>query len=106
MQRSSARPSAFSHPLWWCALVALAANDHVLKGSGLLPGAVTGKLSDVAGVIVAPALLAALLGAGERMRRWLASGLVAGALCAIKLSPDIARAVDSAFCTLGWSSRI
>ena len=36
------------------AATVLAVNDHVLKGSGLLPGAVTGKLSDVAGLFVAP----------------------------------------------------
>jgi xanthosine utilization system XapX-like protein len=41
------------------ALVVLALNDHVLKEAW--PGVVTGKLSDVAGLVVAPLLLAVLL---------------------------------------------
>ena len=49
-----------THPGWWCALALLALNDHMLKGSGLLPGALTGKLSDVAGMVAAPVLAAAL----------------------------------------------
>jgi hypothetical protein len=36
-------------------------NDHVLKGSGLLPAAVTGKLSDVAGLFFFPVLCASLV---------------------------------------------
>ena len=48
-------------PTWVAALALLVANDHWLKGSGMLPGVVTGKLSDFAGMIVAPVLLAALL---------------------------------------------
>ncbi len=42
------------HPAPLVAATVLAVNDHVLKGSGLLPGFVTGKLSDVAGLFVAP----------------------------------------------------
>ena len=41
----------------------LALNDHVLKQAW--PGWVTGKLSDVAGLVVAPAVLAV------RARAWL-----------------------------------
>lgn len=65
-ERSSApaeiRPAqALLTPTWIFALVLLVANDHWLKGSGLLPGAMTGKLSDFVGMLVAPTLLAALL---------------------------------------------
>lgn len=35
---------------WVAALLVLVVNDHVLKGSGLLPGVITGKLSDFAGL--------------------------------------------------------
>ncbi len=42
--------AAFHEPLWWGALAVLVANDHALKGSGLVPGALTGKLSDFAGL--------------------------------------------------------
>jgi outer membrane protein assembly factor BamB len=53
---------ALLHPAWWLSLFVLLLNDHVLKGSGLLCPVVIGKLSDFAGMLVAPALLAALLG--------------------------------------------
>ena len=48
-------------PTWIASLLVLIVNDHALKGSGLLPGVVTGKLSDLAGLVVAPVLLAVLL---------------------------------------------
>jgi len=41
------------------AVLVLAVNDHVLKGSGLLPDMVTGKLSDVAGLFFFPIFCAA-----------------------------------------------
>jgi hypothetical protein len=61
------RPArALLTPTWIGALALLVANDHWLKGSGLLPGVLTGKLSDFAGMLVAPVLLAALLGVRTR----------------------------------------
>ena len=57
---------AFAHPLWLGALLLLILNDHVLKGSGWMPGAITGKLSDFAGLVVAPAVLSVLLRARTR----------------------------------------
>ena len=50
---------ALAHPGSVLALVLLVLNDHVLKQAW--PGWVTGKLSDVAGMVVAPLLLAAVL---------------------------------------------
>jgi hypothetical protein len=50
---------ALAHPGSVLALVLLVLNDHVLKQAW--PGWVTGKLSDVAGLVVAPLLLAAVL---------------------------------------------
>ncbi|WP_406075014.1 hypothetical protein [Micromonospora sp. NBC_01638] len=47
------------HPATLLALVALVVNDHVLKAA--LPGLMTGKLSDVAGLVLAPPLVAVLL---------------------------------------------
>jgi hypothetical protein len=35
-------------PLWWGALALLLVNDNLLKGSGLAPAWLTGKLSDFA----------------------------------------------------------
>lgn len=57
---------ALVHPLWVGALVVLALNDHWWKYDDLLPAAVTGKLSDFAGLLVAPALLAAIVGVRRR----------------------------------------
>lgn len=52
------RPAeSFGHPLFLVALVTLALNDHLLKATGALP-ALSGKLSDVAGLLVAPLVLA------------------------------------------------
>lgn len=48
------------NPLVVSAVVVLLVNDHLLKGSGLVPGVVTGKLSDVAGLFFFPILLVAL----------------------------------------------
>lgn len=47
------------HPATLVAVLVLLVNDHVAKQ--LWPGFVTGKLSDVAGLVVAPALLACVL---------------------------------------------
>jgi hypothetical protein len=83
------------HPAWLASLFVLALNDHLLKGAGLLPPVLTGKLSDVAGLVVAPLLLAALL----RVRSfgaWAACHVAVGAVfAAIQLS---APAAD------GWSA--
>ncbi len=87
---------ALTHPLWWVALALLVANDHLFKGAGVLPGALTGKLSDFAGLLVAPVVLAALLGVRER-RGWLGAHLAVGlGFAAINLSPAVARAVEAA----------
>lgn len=83
------------HPAWLASLVVLALNDHLLKGSGLLPGVLTGKLSDVVGLVVAPLLLAALLRV-RSVRAWVACHVAVGAVfSAIQLS---AVAAD------GWSA--
>ncbi len=89
------------HPAWWSALALLAFNDHVLKGADVLPGALTGKLSDFAGLIVAPVLLAALIGAQTRRARVLAFVVVALPFAAINVSPALAAMWDTAF---GWST--
>ena len=80
-------------PVTCMLLVAL--NDHVLKGSGWLPGVLTGKLSDFAGLYFAPLLLAELWllvrpasGPGSAVRRTAWAALALGLLfTAIKTSP-------------------
>ncbi len=50
-----------THPVTIAAVAVLVVNDHLLKGAGVLPGWLTGKLSDVAGMFFFPVLLAALV---------------------------------------------
>ncbi|WP_437287244.1 hypothetical protein [Sorangium sp. So ce406] len=66
-------------------------NDHLLKGAGLLPGAITGKLSDLAGLVVAPVLAAALVNARSARARALAFAAVVAPFAAIKLSAAAAQ---------------
>lgn len=87
---TGAAQRALLHPLWLGGLLVLALNDHVLKGAGLLPEVVTGKLSDISGMLVAPALLATATGVRTR-RGWIAAHVAVGAVfAAIKLSTPVA----------------
>jgi hypothetical protein len=99
-------PRAFAHPVYWSALLLLIVNDHVLKGAGVLPGAITGKLSDFAGMLVAPPLLALVLGAGRRGARMLAVALVGALFALIKLWPDAARALEQTLALAHVRSRV
>lgn len=94
----------FVRPLPLVAAGLMALNDHVLKGAGVLPGWVTGKLSDVTGLFFFPVLLFALVsavrgsarGPGARTRRAaLLAGLTALVFAAIKVLPP-ANAVANA----------
>lgn len=55
MTAQGSRGDLLLHPLVVVTLVVWAVNDHVLKEAW--PGLVTGKLSDAAGVVVAPVIL-------------------------------------------------
>lgn len=99
MNRTPAPRAFWQHPLWWVALLALALNDHLLKGSAA-PAALTGKLSDFAGLLVAPPLFAYLLARAQVPRaRPLGWAAVVGVFAGINLSPGFARLVEDA---LGW----
>ncbi|WP_438035127.1 hypothetical protein [Sorangium sp. So ce204] len=87
----SPRFAVLRHPLFLGALALLVVNDHLLKGAGLLPGALTGKLSDLAGLVVAPVLAAALADARTSRGRALAFAAVAAPFAAIKLSAAAAQ---------------
>ena len=102
----TAWPRAFTHPLWWGALGLLALNDHVLKGSGVLAGSWTGKLSDFAGMVVAPPLLACLFGARRRWAAPVAALLVGAGLCAIDLFPAVSHALERVLAACGLPSRL
>ncbi len=88
-------------PLWIAALAVLIANDHWLKGSGLLPEVLTGKLSDFAGLLVAPVLLATVL--RIRSRRGLAAChvAVAAVFAGIQFSSSFAGQWSGAMGLLG-----
>lgn len=93
--RRLAPRGALLHPVWLGALLLMALNDHFLKGSGLLPGVITGKLSDFAGLMVAPLLLAVLVRVRGRSA-WAAAHVAVGVVFAgIQLSVPFAD---------GWSS--
>lgn len=93
-----------AHPLFWAALALLLINDHVLKQAHLLPGAVTGKLSDFAGMLVAPALMVTLLRVRGRLGRLAVFTGVAGLFVALKLSRPLADVVEAvtAYTPLPW----
>ena len=91
---------------FWVALFVLVLNDHVLKGSGTLPAVVTGKLSDFAGLIVAPLLLCAVLSVRTDRGRGAALGFVALGFAAVKLSPACAQDAGRMLTALGVPSRI
>lgn len=109
------------HPAPLVAVIVLAVNDHLLKGSGLVPGWLTGKLSDVAGYFFFPLLLTAL---GDTIARtfarwfglrqldfslrwwkaWVALALTAGIALGLELSPAIGGVIVSFLRTLGFSA--
>ncbi len=110
--RDGARPglpiAELLAPLPLVALIVLVANDWWWKPSGAVPGWLTGKLSDVAGVIVLPLVLTAALALGLRglaraglgvdwtLRRWklaVAIAITAALVIATKLSAGAAAEV-------------
>jgi hypothetical protein len=103
------------HPVTLAAAAVLAANDWLLKPR-LGPGAVTGKLSDLAGLIFAPVVLSAAIGLvlhaaarlGARIdpslsrRRLVACTAATGAVfAAVKLDPAAGRALAALIAQLG-----
>ena len=96
----------FAQIWWWAALGVLLMNDHLLKGQGLLPRWLTGKLSDFSGLVVAPALLISIFGAMHWRARALCFAVVALPFSAIKLSAGAARGLESLLELAGVSWRI
>jgi hypothetical protein len=108
------------HPVALAAVVLLAVNDWVLKPR-FGPSAVTGKLSDLAGLIFAPVVLSAAIGLalhaaarlGARIdptlsrRRLVVCTLATGAVfAAVKLDPDAARMLAALVSRLGRPAAI
>jgi len=100
------------HPAVWLAITVLVVNDHVLKAH--VPGWLTGKLSDVAGLIFFPLVLAGLcdlaahlarreLSSASRRRLVLATvSATAVVFAGIQLSPALADLYLDALSLLQW----
>jgi hypothetical protein len=91
------------------AVLLLVVNDHLLKGAGV-PGILTGKLSDVAGVVFLPLLLAASWEWGRHLLRravpatisWQPCVATAAAFAAIQLSSGAAMLYGRTLGLLRW----
>ena len=88
------------------ALLLLVLNDFWFKQAGFMPGWVTGKLSDVAGLIVAPVTLALLLGPRRVGLSRVGFALVALVFAAVELSPVCSDLLIDALGALGLSWRL
>jgi cysteine-rich repeat protein len=82
-------------------LALLALNDHVFKTGQLLPSWMTGKLSDFAGMIVAPALFALVVRARTERALVFCHVAVGVVFSAIQLSPGFAAVWSAAMGLLG-----
>jgi hypothetical protein len=80
-------PAWLLHPLPLVAILLTAINDHVLKGSGLLPGWLTGKLSDFTGLFFFPVAAAAVLRAKGTAARTIIVAATGALFALFKTSP-------------------
>jgi hypothetical protein len=107
----------FLNPIPCTAVSVMVLNDHYLKRA--YPGALTGKLSDFAGVFFFPLLFAAIWTSLEwvtlqslsragltRPKLLVGVTLTAMAMLLLKLLPSVGEWVDQAFATVGVRSEI
>ena len=97
------------HPVTLVAVVLLAVNDHVFKAR--YPGLLTGKLSDAAGLMVAPPLLALALmpflpRRSAKVLACTAVTVTGAGFCAVKLSPTGAAVTSAVWSNLTGPSMI
>ena len=85
---------ALVHPLAIFSLLVLVINDHVLKE--MFGGPITGKLSDIAGAIVVPLLIATVFEHRSRRAIDFAAGATAFVLAAINTLPVADRLYEAA----------
>ena len=97
---------ALSHPAWWAALALLIINDHVFKGAGWLPGWLTGKVSDFAFLLVAPALVHSALPARARGGRAIAILAIAIPFFLGKVLPSCTHLLETAVRAVGVTWRL
>ena len=102
MRASKIHPAgSFTHPLFLGGLTALALNDHLLKASGALPE-LSGKLSDFAGLLVAPLVLAWLLRARSE-RAFALCHVAVGIGFGLLQVPAVVGALDGALPVQIWA---
>lgn len=79
--------------IWWISLAILVLNDHLLKST--FPGALTGKLSDFAGLFIAAPLFAALVARSTqgRLAAYIATGAVFSAINLWRPAADVIEAL-------------
>ncbi|MEU4402135.1 hypothetical protein [Micromonospora orduensis] len=97
------------HPTTLVALALLLVNDHVLKAA--FPGPLTGKLSDVAGLVLAPPLVAVLLTLlvprlPARAAALVALASVGAGFAVVKSSGYVAELASSAWTVLAGPSLV
>jgi hypothetical protein len=88
------------------SICVFALNDHIFKGHPTFPAWLTGKLSDVAGLIVAPLTLIVLFGVTSRRSRLFCLLAPAAFLALINLSAECSLAVVEALAMIGLSWRL
>ncbi len=84
--------SILTHPVAIAALVVLVINDHLLKAA--YPGWITGKLSDFAGMVLAPLVLVAIVDAIAPVRAWMGWASAVAVGCAFALCKTWAPATE------------
>jgi hypothetical protein len=112
------------HPVPLAALAALVVNDWLIKPNALVPGWLSGKLSDVAGLLAAPLVATAAIDCTlwllvrlsrrsltidfslRRGRLLGAAACVAAAFAALKMCPAAAHALERAAGWLGGDWRV
>lgn len=87
------------HPLWLMGLITLVLNDHILKHS-IYSGVITGKLSDFAGLLIAPVLLAALFQVRTSRGYIWALASTGAVFAGINVSSELAVLFDAAVSTI------
>ncbi len=95
-ERAAVPGDALLHPVPIAAIALLVINDHVLKAA--FPGALTGKLSDVAGMAFFPLLLVSaveVIAAAARRWRGPSHGLLVAAVVSTGLVFAFAKAVPA-----------
>lgn len=96
---------ALLHPVTLASLVVLVVNDHVLKWCW--PGLITGKLSDIAGMILAPIVLGAFVELATRRRLpWTCTIAVGVAFALAKTWAPATHAYEVVFATIRFAQRV